>query len=422
MMLLTDTDSLEYVVKDGLRLTVIPTPNLRPIVEWAMVYYRTTGVAPTPEILNEHFTDILSDHDIDPAGDVDETIEWALSDLKGSFVRNETGGFARRMISEMTEVGNDERVDVLAKYATELSSLAMSVQSSTTQIDLRDAGADILADYAAAVATRGQVMGMGFGLPVIDAYTRGIHEGELAIMAGGPKTGKSMFLNWTAYQEWQRGRVVALFTLENSIQMTQMRIACMACQIDGTRLADGTLEDEDYEQLETWVNENLAKSDVPLLIFSPDDHLRTPQALVQAARAHGADSLILDQLSFMDNAKAHNAKARRDDIMEITKDLRVLISTGRKRLPCLLAHQINREGVKVAEKTGHLSMYHMADSTDVERICDWAFGLYASEMAREMGRMQWQTLASRRGPVQNFDLVWAPERGVVNVAYEVDLT
>lgn len=424
MMLLTDTDSVEFIVRDGLNVAVIPTIDLRPVVEWTMAYYRGTGTAPTPDILNEHYADLLADNSIDPAGDVDETIEWAVQDLKGSFVRNQAGIFAREMLSEITEAQNDERVDVISRASTTLSALAMSVQSASTQVDMRESGDRILADYEVAVQTQGQVLGMAFGIPEVDAYTRGIQEGELAIAAGGPKTGKSFFLDWVAYQEWLRGRVPALFTLENSIKMTEMRIACMATHIDSMALMDGTLDEEDYKTLVAWVNDVLKVSDTPMLIFTPDDALRTPQALVQIARAYDADSMVIDQLSFLDNAKANKAKERRHDIYDITKDLRVMISTGRKPLPALLAHQINREGIKKAEQSGRLAMYHMAESADVERICDWAFGFYASDDDRIANEMHLQTLAVRRAPARDFRLSWQPQIGLINVMRddEIDMT
>lgn len=420
IQLLSDTESLEYLAREGLDPLAIPNEDLRPVHEYALRYYRASRVAPTPQVLIDQFgADLFADAVIDPAGDPDETVEWAVRDLKGSYCRNETGKFTRELMTEMTEAANDERPEVVARHAARLSALAMRMQPRTTQVDMRESGIDVLAEYESTVASRGQVSGLAFGVPEIDSYTGGIRDGELAIVAAGAKTGKSLLLDKVAYEEWLRGRVAALFTLENSILMTQMRIACLHLHMSSDALQEGTLPESDVARLREWVEDELVKSDTPLLIFKPDDALRTPQSLVQMAQAYGADSMVVDQLSFLDPAERHASKKRNETYYEITRDLRVMISTGRRQMPCVLAHQINREGVKEAEKTGRVRMWHMADSSDVERIGDWVFGLYGSEDDVMCNVMKWFTLAARRRALRHFELEWLPDSANISFHQEI---
>jgi hypothetical protein len=77
-------------------------------------------------------------------------------------------------------------------------------------------------------------------------------------------------------------------------------------------------------------------------------------------------------------------------------------------LACLLAHQINREGVKKAEQNDSLEMWMMAESSEVERTADWVFGLYASKMEMIGGMAKLQILAARRETLKSWRITWRP--------------
>lgn len=422
LSLLSDQESLLTVAKEGVLLDVIPTPELRPVVEWALTYFRTTGVAPTPEVLNVEFGDVLADFEIDPAGDVESTIEWALDDLKSDYIRKQAGDFARDLSTEMTACSRGERLDVAGEMSSRLAALVTSLQPQRTQVDMRESGVQVLENYLYRAEHPDEIKGLTFGLPLVDSYLGGIHPGELAVIGGGPKTGKSWFMNWVCYQQWLAGKPSALFTLENTIEMTQMRIACLALHISSTELQAGKLSAEDVDALRTWIEEDLKKSDVPLLIFSPEGSQRTPQAIVQTARANGAESLVIDQLSYMrPYASERRLNSRSEEVASILRDLALMISTGRQPLACLLAHQINREGVKASDKNGRLHMTHFADGSEVERAVTFAGGLFRSEDMVSSSAAQLQTLAFRRGPVKHFDMLWDIDAGHVMVRAEVDL-
>jgi replicative DNA helicase len=751
--LLTDKDSLVVLAKEGLPLECIPTADLRPVVEWALAHYRTTGEAPTPAVMREEHGNVLDDNEIDPGGVVEEVIEWALDDLRADYVRNEAGKFSRELVQRMTECAKAERMDTLGDMASQLSALVTVLQPKTTQVDMRSSGEEMLQDYLYRASHPGEIVGLTLGMPMVDTYTGGIHPGELAVIGGGPKTGKatapdepvltrsgwvkikdiepgqevigsngrptrvlakhvwsdrpvmkvttddggsvvvdeahewtitphgkrsrvietqelaqrittnkrfaylpvvqpvqyaataylaldpyllgamlgdggltsttptfskpdqfmhdeidvrlpegdirrwakrqrgmasivggrttkslremglwgchswdkfipeqylrasvldrslllaglldtdggvqsksvtfcstsevmanqvrelvlslggtarikckpepkfqdggvgrpawvvilrlpfnpfrlprkrdaydgrgtvnsrppsrrivsvepagradtvciqveaedglyvtndfivthnSWMMNFVAYHQWLDGKPTALFTLENSIKMTEMRLACIALHISSTELQTGTLSAEDLDALQTWVNDELKTSAVPLHILSPEGSQRTPQALVQTARASGAESLIIDQLSYM---KAHGDRRleRRDEIASILRDLSLMIETGRQPMSCLLAHQINREGVKASMATGRLYMHNFADGSEVERVVTYAGALFRSEDMVATSAAQLQTLAFRRGPVKHYDLLWDIDAGHVMARNEVEL-
>jgi hypothetical protein len=186
----------------------------------------------------------------------------------------------------------------------------------------------------------------------------------------------------------------------------------MATNVSILELQSGTLSVDDFDKVHTWVNEVLRAAPNPLRIFNPDMVNRNPHAVVQSARASGCDAIVLDQLTFMETArKGKRDQSRAYELQDILRDLKALVSTGRHPLPVAMAHQIKRDGIKGAERTGHLHMTDMADSSEVERASDFVFGLYASEDDRAVDLMQLQTLAARRVPIQDFELLWSIDTG-----------
>lgn len=420
MLSLKYTECVEEVVKHGLNLAVIPTIPFRQVVEWSKAYFQTSGVAPTPEVLHERFgPDLFSDQGIDLTEDVEETVEWAIADLEGTYVQQRVGNFTRRLATEINNAPPEERVDRLGELSSELAGYVLELQPRTTHMDIRESGPALLAEYDMASSHTG-VRGMTFGIPSIDQHLQGVWPGELVTIAGPPGTGKSFFANMVAYNEWDRGRNTTIFTLENSILMTQMRIACCALRINIEDLQTGTLEPSQVEALKEWCNDVLVKSDTPLNIVNPELVNRSPQALVQAARAYETESLIVDQLTHIEAVDPANREQRNQEVAKIVRTLGSLISSGRNPIPCVLMHQVNREGVKHARSSGRVLMEHMAEASEVERTSSVVASLYQSDEQRTVERMQFQMLKQRRVKPKSWELSWAPWQGLVSVVSEVD--
>lgn len=411
--LLPDLDAVEFLAREGLVLDAIPTESLRPVYEWALSYYTTSGRAPSVDVLKERWGPLLADNELDIDAEPEESIEWAVDDLKSSYVRNKAGAFSRRLATDITAAAPEDRVGVISAFAAELSALALDLQPRSSMVDMRQSADRILTNYDEAAANQGRVIGLGVGLDQVDAYMGGIRPGEMAVFAAPAKMGKSWFVDRIVLKHWEGGGAPALYTMENSIEMTERRIACMATGVSITELQSGSLSDEDYERLRWWVNDVLRVAPNPLRIFNPETVNRNPHAVVQSARASGCDSIVIDQLTFMETSRSKRDQSRAYELKDILHDLKGLVSIGRSPLPVAMAHQITRDGIKSAEKTGRLSMTHMADSSEVERACDFAFGLYASEDDRAVNRMQLQGLAARRVPTETFDLLWNIEVGMV---------
>lgn len=417
---LLDTESLDTIVREGLADEVIPTEDLRKVYKFALDYYHQSGrtKAPSLGVFDTTFADLLNEHEIDLNEDPEDSVEWAIDDLKATWVHKQVSKFNKELASAMAEADINERVEVVGRYASELVQMSMALDSHESNVDAREGMPERLGAYEARALDRQRIYGIRFGLPMIDDYTRGIHDGELAVIAAGPKVGKSFLLALTALKEWQAGRISVLYTLENSVEMTLDRIACLATNVDSRLWQHGECTDDEIERVRGWIEE-VREAPVPLHVIQPEPGKRTIESMVRQAQVLNADSILIDQLTFIE---PHDERAPRHlQIREILHTLKAMISTGRGRMPALVAHQINREGVKAAEKTGHLEMYHMAEGSEVERTVDWGFSLYRSETQRAAGRAIFQTLASRREDNRHFDLIWQIDNGFIAARSEISL-
>jgi len=420
-------DSLEAMAREGVPEEIIPDEQFDIMIRWAIAYYFNSGRLHAPSleafrsatIGKTTFGEILDDREIEMGDEPEDSVEWALDDLKSSYIHRVTQAANKEFAKEMSEAQGSERLEVLAHYATELIALSMRLSRSDTIADLRVQAPVVMRDYEAREARRGEFRGLRLGMAEVDAHTYGIHEGELCITAAGPKVGKSYLLCWIALAEWLAGRSPCLFTLENSVEMMLDRIACIATGTNSTQWQRGECLPEDKEKMNDWLSD-MERSDVPLRVLRPDIGSRSFPHMVRQAQVLEADSLLVDQLTHVELPEPRKPKHER--IGDALHHLKALISTGRDRIQCVLAHQINREGVQAARKVGHLEMYHLAEASECERTADWVFGMYASRDDQNAERLKFQTLASRRAPIKHWNIDWAISDGSVVVRDEFVIT
>lgn len=420
---LIDVDRLEYLAQEGLNTEIIPTGTMRPVVEWAIDYFYDSGCtqAPSMEALRLEWGSVLDVEDItlDEPDEETETIQWAVEWLKSHHLYLEWQRLYKSGAEKMAGAYTEQRIDVLTEHIGELAALHNTVKSKRNELSGVSAFEDAIRRYEIRQAMEGQPQGLLFGLEHLDQHLHGVHPGELAVLAAGPKTGKSMVLARTALHEWMRERRALLFTLENSVEMTLDRMVCMHCGIDFRQWQRGLCTPAQVEQVRQ-VIDTVKGLMGDLMVVMPPKGARTVEAMVREAQSRGAESLLIDQLTFVEALRTSRMD-RHEVVRDIMHDLKASISSGSYRPGCVLAHQINREGVKAVQKTGHLEMYMLAESAEVERTADHVLGLYRSR-EHEMGRLATlQILASRREEVTAWMMAFDPAQGLMRTLREITL-
>lgn len=406
---LVSKESLEIMAREGVPEEIIPSEELRPIVAWAIDYFFRCGRdrAPSIDALlgvehgKETFGSVLEDHEIDMGDEPEDSVEWALDDLRGSYVHMVAQEFNRDFATQMSNADIGDRVGVLSEWSDNFIELSLRMERRDRHVDVREGVAQTIIDYEGRAASGTSFRGMTLGIPMVDEHTHGIRDGELAFFAAGPKVGKSYMLAWVTVAEWRAGRSPAIFTLENSVEMTMDRIVCIAACVDSASWQAGKCSADEIERVHAWATE-IEKSSNPIWVLRPDVGQSSVQSIVREAQVREADSLLIDQLSHIELPDGRKPKTER--IGTALQMLKNMISDGRDALACLLAHQINREGVKAARKLGYLEMEHLAESAHCERTGDWIFSGYAAPDDLVSGIIKMQTLAARRAPLNNWEL------------------
>lgn len=419
---LTDVDALEQLVKIGLPLECIPTPVMRDVVAWAVSYFDKSGQtkAPTREALMETWGQTIEDAEVEiENSDVElEDVGWAIDSLKARYADWKFQSWQKEAAAKLAEANSTTRLTVLEEQVHELNQMILGLRDKSQEVEGIEGFQRSLAAYEKRAATAQQHRGMAFGVEEIDQYTYGIHEAELAVLAAGPKTGKSVTMAYILLQEWRKGRHATYYTLENSVDMTYDRLVCIHLHVDHDRYRRGEAGEDEVERVRTFIAERGEELREAIHVIQPERGKRTVQHMTRQARAMGTESLLIDQLTFME---ASDRRLRGPEmIKDIMHDLKDAIG-GRLSIPCLLAHQINREGMREAKKNGWLEMYMLAEGSEVERTADWVFGLYASPDEQQAQMIKWQTMATRRGSSnKNWRVgVWRPWVNQVDALEEI---
>jgi replicative DNA helicase len=409
---------LATLIQEGLNLEILPTASLRGVVSFSLEYFMNSGgqLAPTIEVFDTHemsagrsFGNMLDDMEIPWRDGYEASLEWILTDLNAGYLTAKSQALMRDISAKMADADASDRLEVFSGFTTECTELILDLQERRTRVEMtEDIGTRLLA-YDDRLENAGLRAGLTMGLDEVDAVTSFIHPGELAMLAAYAKLGKSFALDLIAWKAWKTGQRVVLFTLENSIDMTLDRLACIAAGIDPAKWQRGECIDIEMERVRDEISK-MEKSDTPLHILSPDPGQRTPQAMVRMAQILDAEAIIIDQLSHIENPDPGRKRA---DIIETEKlrSLRLLVSTGRHKMSALVAHQINREGKKAADKRGWHEMYDLAETSGAERETDLVCSMYQKNDDIQINRVLFQILASRRTPIKWWEVKWHMAQG-----------
>jgi replicative DNA helicase len=419
---LTDSDSMAYIAEANLPLEVLPTPELRPVYSYALDYYLgshrekvvSIDALATYEVsAGVTLLHLLVDHEV-ALTPPDMPISDVVGKLKATFITKEFLLWQKTWANKMGQAAMAERLGVAQEAAVSLVRLSASLASTRAQVDARDALDGRLEAYQA--RSEGYSSGAMMGIPEVDSYFGGLQPGEVGLIGAFAKMGKSMFSNRMAWKEHLRGKVVVLYTLENSVAMTLDRIACVAAMVDTSAWAQGAVSTEDYERVQKYV-EIMAESSTPLHVLQPSGDQRNVQSMVRQAQALDADEVIIDQLSHIRHPDPRN-KPRNEIVREIMQDLALYAQDPRQPLPIWVFAQIGRRGQEEAEGRGYYRIDDFAESSETERSADIGFTLFQGGDRGRLHRALFQILFARRVPVKWWEVEWRTNYAHLKVTQE----
>lgn len=220
--------------------------------------------------------------------------------------------------------------------------------------DFRFCGDEALDIYNKAKTTG--VVGLKYGFPSLDIRTGGQGAGELWIVMGYMKAGKSTMLLNMANNAWHSGKNVVYFSAEVSKRVLDRRLTAMNMYVPINAIKQGTLTPEDEDRMYDFYDKNKkAKSSLYIVDRGAmtTDYIR---AKVQELKAiMQVDLVVVDYLGICRTTNCKSNAKEYEYIGQIAWDLRDIAKL--EQVPLLTAHQSNKE-------------HGISKSIDVGRHCD----------------------------------------------------
>lgn len=246
------------------------------------------------------------------------------------------------------------------------------------------------------------------GFTDLDEMTSGFHGSQLLILAARPAMGKTAFAMNIAENIAVHDKIPVLFvSLEmGSVELCD-RLLCSVAKVNGHRLRNGTLSNEDRAKL---IERSSLVAEAPL--FVDDSPSRTVAEIAASARRiirneRRLGLIVIDYLQLIEPDNA--ADPRQEQVAKIARRLKGL--AREMNVPILCLAQLNRQAE--ASKDNKPKLSHLRESGAIEQDADVVMFVHreeyyhsGEERDQHAGQAEIIIGKQRAGPVGEVKLTW----------------
>ena len=299
--------------------------------------------------------------------EVSESMDYLVYKLKEAYTYTKIVPIIQNAADRVRE----DSIDAITYLKEQIAQLEADVPVSGNKdgYDIITNAKDRFAEYKKRCEVKG-LIGIPTGIPKLDELTNGWLWGEeLVVITGRTNVGKSWMAEYFATIAYNLGYKILFYSGEMSREIIGFRFDTLNRHFSNSGLLNGagTLgvkPDTDggrylAEDYENYINQLSQKSG--FVVVTPDDfNGRKPNVdeLKELAVKHGADMIVVDQLSLMSDKR--KADIPRIAYGNISEDL-FLMSKELKK-PVILLAQANREAVKNRKKGESPELHDLAES------------------------------------------------------------
>ncbi|MBN1839817.1 MAG: replicative DNA helicase [Campylobacterales bacterium] len=246
------------------------------------------------------------------------------------------------------------------------------------------------------------VVGVDTGFVEINRLTSGFGEGDLIIVAARPAMGKTAFCLNLAQNALDRGRGVAIFSLEMPAEQLMLRMLSAKTSIPLQKLKVGDMGDEQWARLSSAADEMSKRK------FFVDDNgsvdIHKVRAKLRKLKSqHPEISLaIIDYLQLMNSA---SNKDRHLEVSEISRGLKLL--ARELNVPIIALSQLNRGLESRSDKRPMLS--DLRESGAIEQDADMILFVYRDDVYKVREEKEKEQKARSEGKEYKSDFFEKPE-------------
>ena len=275
----------------------------------------------------------------------------------------------RRLIEAGTRIAqsgyeSQGEVDELVNQAqSEIFNVA-NQSSKEDYVGLSDSLEVAIRDIELAQNRGGEMTGIPTGFSNLDAFTHGLHPGQLVIVAARPAVGKSTFaLDLARHASVKKNQATIFFSLEMGRSEIAMRMLSAQSSIYLQSMRKGTLTEGDWAKLAAVRGEI---NDAPLYIDdSPNMSLVEIRAKCRRlAQQVDLKMVVIDYIQLMTSGK--KVESRQQEVSEFSRALKLLAKE--LNIPVVALSQLNRQAEQTNDKKPELS--HLRESGSLEQDAD----------------------------------------------------
>lgn len=256
---------------------------------------------------------------------------------------------------------------------------------------------------------KGEITGLATGFYEIDKLTSGLHENELIIIAARPAMGKTAFaLNVATNVAKTTNKAVAIFNLEMNAEQLVMRMFSSLGQIDGNRIRNGRLDNNDWSKLSEGISKladtNIFIDDTPGISIGD---IRSKCRRLAASK-DGLALVVIDYLQLISGSSKYSGN-RQQEVAEISRSLKTMaLELG---VPVIALAQLSRAVEGRDDKRPLMS--DLRESGSIEQDADIVAFLYRDDYYNKEARMDGNISISefivakhRNGPTATIELLF----------------
>lgn len=317
---------------------------------------------------------------------------------------------ASELILKSAYEQSGEAREVLSKAEQEIFAI-LDERGSGNVSNIRDILHEAMDRIDARMRGEHTMGGVDSGFADLDEQMGGLHNSELIILAARPSMGKTAFaMNVAEYVAIDLSVPTLFVSLEMSSIELADRLLCSRSRVNGHRLRNGTISNEDRRKLIEKAGEISASP-----LFVDDSPSRTVSEIAAAARRirrrEGKLGLIV--IDYLQLIEPDNPKdPRQEQVAKIARRLKGL--AREMEVPVMCLAQLNRQAEDSKDHVPRLS--HLRESGAIEQDADVVMFVHREEYYRRgeeqqqyAGQAEIIVAKQRNGPVGKIDLVWQKE-------------
>lgn len=395
-------ESMSSILEEGLKSELFFDSSVGEMFSFCFQYYVDSAFekVPTRDLLETEFSTWFTKFEVD---EEEYLLSYLLEKIRERYRRTNIQNTLRSIgsgVMDDPEVALIEGISSLTQIQFDTStSDRFEIYSQSYEQRLKD-----YHDRVLRVQEEREDRGFTLGWPEVTEFTYGLKTPEVGVLVASPNTGKSWTLAQMAASAAESGAIVYFASLENSKELTLMRLDCLFSGVPFRQYERGKLNREEVSRIKE-AREKIEALGDRLIVDTPSRATeRTVFELYSRAKFFGADVFVGDQLSWVQaRGRYLGTSADTQAMSEVITDITMM--SRELSIASIWAAQFNRQAM--SSRQGRGGLQHIALSSTIEQIVDWAFSISSTEEMKSNSSLVFEIIKSRRTELKAWLMNWS---------------